>query len=68
MKIGITFGVFDLFHAGHALMLKEARESEQKHGLARVYVAETMPKIRGSVAALQAIDPAPIEARVDALA
>lgn len=26
MKIGITFGAFDLFHAGHALMLKEARE------------------------------------------
>lgn len=27
MKTGITFGAFDLFHAGHALMLKEAREN-----------------------------------------
>ena len=24
MKIGITFGAFDLFHAGHVLMLQEA--------------------------------------------
>ena len=26
MKKGITFGAFDLFHAGHVLMLKEAKE------------------------------------------
>ena len=26
MKIGITFSTFDLFHAGHVLMLKEAKE------------------------------------------
>ncbi len=26
MKIGITFGAFDVMHAGHILMLKEARE------------------------------------------
>ena len=25
MKKGITFGAFDLFHAGHVLMLQEAR-------------------------------------------
>ena len=27
MKMGITFGVFDLFHAGHCLMLREARRN-----------------------------------------
>jgi len=27
MKVGITFSTFDLFHAGHVLMLKEAKES-----------------------------------------
>jgi glycerol-3-phosphate cytidylyltransferase len=26
MKVGFTCGVFDLFHAGHVLMLKECRE------------------------------------------
>ncbi len=26
MKIGITFSAFDLFHAGHVIMLKEARK------------------------------------------
>ena len=25
MKKGITFGAFDLFHAGHVLMLQEAK-------------------------------------------
>ena len=25
MKIGITFGAFDLFHAGHVMMLEEAK-------------------------------------------
>lgn len=27
MKIGFTCGVFDLFHAGHVLMLRECREN-----------------------------------------
>lgn len=27
MKIGLTCGVFDLFHAGHVLMLKECKEN-----------------------------------------
>ena len=26
MKKGITFGAFDLFHAGHVLMLEEAKD------------------------------------------
>ena len=27
MKIGITFGVFDLLHAGHIMMLEEAKRN-----------------------------------------
>ena len=27
MKVGFTCGVFDLFHAGHVLMLKECKEN-----------------------------------------
>lgn len=45
------------------LILQDARTSDRKRELARVYIAETMPKIRGSVAVLQAINPAPIEAK-----
>jgi glycerol-3-phosphate cytidylyltransferase len=25
MKVGITFSTFDLFHAGHVMMLEEAK-------------------------------------------
>lgn len=45
------------------LMLQNARESERRREVARVYFAEIMPKIRQSVAVIQAVDPAPIEAR-----
>jgi len=45
------------------LTLRDARESERKRELARVYIAEAMSRIRGSVATLQAISPAPLEAR-----
>jgi alkylation response protein AidB-like acyl-CoA dehydrogenase len=45
------------------LILQAATESEQKRELARFYIGETMPKIRGKVAVLQAIDPTPIEAK-----
>jgi len=45
------------------LVLQAARESEQKRELARFYFGETMPKIRGKVAILQAIDPTPVEAK-----
>ena len=27
MKKGITFGAFDLFHAGHVMMLQEAKNN-----------------------------------------
>ena len=45
------------------LMLQDARGMERKREMARVYIAETMAKIRGRVAMLQAIDPAPLQAR-----
>ena len=45
------------------LALQDARFSERKLELARIYFAEAMPAIRGRVAALQAMDPAPFEAR-----
>ena len=43
--------------------LHEGRSTEQKRELARFYIGETMPKIRGKVAVLQAIDPTPVEAK-----
>jgi alkylation response protein AidB-like acyl-CoA dehydrogenase len=48
------------------LMLKDARQSDRKREMARVYIADAMPRIRGRVTALQAADLAPMEAR-DAL-
>lgn len=45
------------------LMLQDARRSERKREMTRVYIAETMAKIRGRVTMLQAIDPAPLQAR-----
>jgi len=45
------------------LMLRDARLAERKRAMARVYIAETLPRIRGKAAALQAIDPAPLQAR-----
>ncbi len=45
------------------LVLQAAGESEQMCELARFYIGETMPKIRGKVATLQAIDPTPIKAK-----
>jgi len=50
------------------LMLQDARLTERKREMARVYIAETMPTIRGRVAMLQASDPAPVEARDTVLA
>jgi alkylation response protein AidB-like acyl-CoA dehydrogenase len=45
------------------LTLQDARLAERKRELARVYIAESMPKIRWKVSALQAIDPAIPQAR-----
>ena len=45
------------------LTLQQARSSERKRELARVYIAETLPKFRGRMAMLQASDRAPIEAK-----
>ena len=45
------------------LMLRDARLAARKRELARVYIAEILPKIRGRVAMLQAVDPAPLQAR-----
>jgi alkylation response protein AidB-like acyl-CoA dehydrogenase len=44
-------------------MLQQARSTERKRELARVYMAETLPKFRGRMAMLQASDPAPLEAK-----
>ena len=45
------------------LTLQQARSSERKRELARVYIAETLPKFRGKMVMLQTSDPAPIEAK-----
>jgi hypothetical protein len=50
------------------LALRDAQAAERKRELARVYIAETMPKFRGRMAAIQAIDPAPLQAREAILA
>jgi alkylation response protein AidB-like acyl-CoA dehydrogenase len=45
------------------LMLQDARLAERRREMAHVYIAEILPKIRGRVATLQAMDPAPVQAR-----
>ena len=50
------------------LMLQDARLAERKREMARVYIAETLPKLRGKAAVFQAIDPAPLQAREAILA
>ena len=45
------------------LMLQDARLSERKREMARIYFSETLPKIRGRAAALQGIDPAVLRGR-----
>ena len=45
------------------LMLRDARQAERKREMARVYIAETLPKIHGKAAVFQTLDPAPLQAR-----
>jgi hypothetical protein len=45
------------------LMLRDARLSDRKCEMARVYIAETLPKMQAKAALLQAVDPAGIQAR-----
>ena len=45
------------------LMLRDARLADRKREMARVYMAETLPKMQGKAAMFQAIDPAGIQAR-----
>jgi alkylation response protein AidB-like acyl-CoA dehydrogenase len=45
------------------LALRDGRSAERKRELARVYVGETLPKVRGRVAMIQAANPAPLQAR-----
>jgi alkylation response protein AidB-like acyl-CoA dehydrogenase len=50
------------------LMLRDARLVDWKREMARVYIAETLPKLHGKAAVFQAIDPAPLQARTLLLA
>ena len=45
------------------LMLRDARLSDRKYEMARVYIAETLPKMQAKAVLLQAVDPAAIQAR-----
>jgi alkylation response protein AidB-like acyl-CoA dehydrogenase len=45
------------------LALRDARFTDRKRELARVYISETLPKFRGRTAMVQASDPAPLQAR-----
>jgi alkylation response protein AidB-like acyl-CoA dehydrogenase len=50
------------------LVLRDARTAERKRELARIYIGDTLPKARGRVATLQALEPAPVQARETVLA
>ena len=45
------------------LMLRDARLSDRKCEMARVYIAETLPKMQAKATLLQAVDPAAMQAR-----
>jgi alkylation response protein AidB-like acyl-CoA dehydrogenase len=45
------------------LVLQDARESERKRDLARVYIGEALPQIRARIDVLRAVDPTPVQAK-----
>ena len=45
------------------LALRDGRANERKAALARVYLADTLPRFQGSLARIQASDPAPLQLR-----
>jgi alkylation response protein AidB-like acyl-CoA dehydrogenase len=50
------------------LTLQDARATERKKDLARIYISEMMPQIHSKVAVLRAVNPAPIKAKETVLA
>ena len=50
------------------LVLQDARESERKRDLARVYIGEVLPQIRARIDVLRTIDPTPVQAKETVLA
>jgi hypothetical protein len=50
------------------LVLRDARTADRKRELARIYIGDTLPKARGRIAALQVLEPAPVQARETVLA
>ncbi len=49
------------------LTLQDARHSERKRALARAYMADVLPKIRGKVATIQSVDPGLLQLREEVL-
>jgi alkylation response protein AidB-like acyl-CoA dehydrogenase len=49
------------------LVLQDARTSERKRDLARVYVGAALPQIRARIDVLRAIDPTPVQVRESVL-
>lgn len=50
------------------LMLQDARLSDRKQAIARLYIAEHLPQVHSAAAAIQAADATPLEARAVVLA
>jgi hypothetical protein len=45
------------------LVLRDARSADRKREVARVYIAEALPKFRARMAMIQTADPAPVQSR-----